>query len=111
MNVTNLFAALPQDLTVEHFEVLLETPVLKVERIISSGQTSPESGWYDQAWGEWVMVLQGVAEITFADGRVISLQQGDSVDIPAHCRHRVSYTREAPPTLWLAVHYAAHDDQ
>ncbi|GAB4194730.1 MAG: cupin domain-containing protein [Wenzhouxiangellaceae bacterium] len=111
MHVTNLFSALPDDLAVEHFETLLETPVLKIERIISNGQTSPESGWYDQAWGEWVMVMQGEAEITFDDGRVVRLKSGDAIDIPAHCRHRVSYTRGEPPTLWLAVHYAPSGGQ
>jgi hypothetical protein len=25
--------------------------------------------------------------------------------LPAHCRHRVTWTQKTPPTVWLAIHY------
>ena len=33
------------------------------------------------------------------------LEAGDWVLLPAHCRHRVTWTQESPPTVWLAIHY------
>jgi hypothetical protein len=34
---------------------------LRVERIVSLGQASAPGFWYDQAEGEWVLVLAGAA--------------------------------------------------
>jgi len=33
------------------------------------------------------------------------LEAGDWVLLPAHCRHRVTWTQSTPPTVWLAIHY------
>ena len=43
----------------EFFEDLLKVENVRIERIISRGQTSPESGFYDQHWTEIVLVLCG----------------------------------------------------
>ena len=40
---------------------LAERPGAVVERIVSTGQASPEGFWYDQDWTEWVVVLAGEA--------------------------------------------------
>ncbi len=76
---------------------------VRVERIVSDGQGTPEGYWYDQAWGEWVLILRGGAELEFdsppAEER---LQQGDWLYIPPRRRHRVRSTEVG--TLWLAVH-------
>ena len=50
---------IPESLPGEIFESLINTSGVRVERIISKGHTSPETGWYEQAQNEWVMVLQG----------------------------------------------------
>ena len=42
-------------------------PGLRIERIVSLGQASPPGFWYDQAEGEWVLVLAGAARLRFAD--------------------------------------------
>jgi hypothetical protein len=34
-----------------------------------------------------------------------ALAKGDWVLLPAHCRHRVTWTQSEPPTVWLAVHF------
>jgi cupin 2 domain-containing protein len=34
-----------------------------------------------------------------------SLAAGDFILLPAHCRHRVTWTDEAGPTVWLAIHF------
>jgi len=99
--VLNLLAALPAAGPAEHLQVLLARPGLRVERIISDGQVSPPGFWYEQPEDEWVLVLQGAGSIEYADGRRVALGSGDSLLIPAHCRHRVAET--APRTVWLAI--------
>jgi cupin 2 domain-containing protein len=88
----------------EFFEVLAAGNSLKIERIISTGQTTPEGEWYDQAQDEWVILLQGNATIEYENGATQALTPGDYVFIPAHQKHRVSYTSTEPPCIWLAVH-------
>ena len=82
---------------------LLERPGCRIERIISYGQTSPEGFWYDQAWDEWVLLVQGAAEIDLGD-RKVALTPGDHLFIPAGQKHRVTLTAPDQPTIWLAVH-------
>ncbi|MEZ0368338.1 MAG: cupin domain-containing protein [Candidatus Sericytochromatia bacterium] len=91
----------------EIFETLLERgPLngLQLERIVSAGQVTAAGQWYDQAWEEWVLLLQGEAELEYDDGRRLALCSGDSVLIPAHQRHRVARTSQEPPCIWLALH-------
>ncbi len=78
---------------------------MKIERIISNGHTSPETGWYDQVQSEWVIVLQGSASIEFENEGVTELGAGDHLNIPAQQKHRVVRTSASPPTIWLAVFY------
>lgn len=88
----------------EVFEPILESDRILIERIISTGQTTPPSEWYDQARDEWVMLLQGEASLAYEDGSSIELKRGDYILIPAHQKHRVEYTSENPPCIWLAIH-------
>lgn len=95
-------AGLPQELT----ETLLERPGLRLERIISTGQATPEGEWYDQKRAEWVILLQGRASLRIeSQSELIELFPGDYVDIPAHCRHRVEWTDPDEASVWLAIHY------
>lgn len=89
----------------EAFDDLLAVPGLRIERIVSQGHVSPPGFWYEQDWDEWVMVIEGEAHMEI-EGRADSLRlgAGDHVWLPAGCRHRVTYTRSQPPTVWLAVH-------
>lgn len=75
-----------------------------VERIVSTGQTTPEGQWYNQERDEWVTLLRGKAVLLWEDGREEAMAAGDWVLIPAHYRHRVIKTSIEPPCLWLAVH-------
>ncbi len=101
----NLFDPLPDARSGEIFEDLIKNPSVRIERIVSRGQTSPESGWYDQDEHEWVVVLKGMAELTFEQGGIVKLQVGDYVNVPAHTRHKVSWTDPEYETVWLAVFY------
>jgi cupin 2 domain-containing protein len=102
----NVFDALPAPGPGEAFDVLLERPGLKIERIVSRGHASPPGFWYDQPQGEWVVVVAGAARLRFEDEAVArALCAGDSLEIAAHRRHRVEWTDPAGPTIWIAVHY------
>lgn len=103
----NLYRDLPAELPQEVFTTLLQAGSVRIERILSRGQTSPASGWYDQDEDEWVLLVQGAGELTFEDGRRVRLGPGDHLHIPAHQRHRVSWTDPQQTTLWLAVFYRA----
>ena len=103
----NLFDRLPANLDGEDFESILGRDNLRIERIVSRGQSSPESGWYDQSQGEWVLVLRGAAVIAYDNGEEVRLCAGSHIDIPPHTRHRVKWTDPDTETIWLALH---HDD-
>lgn len=101
----NIFDDLPENLSQEVFETLLSTDKVRIERITSSGQTTPEGEWYDQSENEWVMVLRGAARLQVADGTEHTLNPGDTLYLPAHLRHRVTWTDPEERTVWLAIHF------
>ena len=101
----NLFASIPDTIDEEIFEDLLKNDTIRIERILSRGQTSPEHFWYDQNENEWVLILKGSAVIAFDDGSQTVLKKGDHLNIPAHKKHRVSWTDPDAVTVWLAVFY------
>jgi len=103
--VNNIFSAIPENLEAEVFEQLLAGDGVTIERIISKGHQSPETGWYDQDANEWVMVLKGKAVLLFEDGSRVTMAEGDFVNIQAHTRHKVEWTAPDVDTIWLAVHY------
>ena len=100
----NLFQDIPENLTHELVEKLVEHPALRIERIVSRGQASPTGCWYDQDEHEWVMILAGKAELQ-VEGREpsICLHPGDTYHFPAHMKHRVLWTAPNQDTIWLAV--------
>ena len=106
MNKSNIFAKIPKDLPQEIFENIIVSESVKIERIISDGHTSPKEGWYDSELNEWVILLQGNAVLEFKDAVSIELDVGDFINIPAHTKHKVTYTSSEEKTVWLAVHYA-----
>jgi cupin 2 domain-containing protein len=97
----NLFAALPAVDEGEVFQEILLCRNVRIERIVSGGW--PDPTLYDQAQDEWVVLLQGEAELWIA-GANVRLQAGDFRFIPAHTPHRVLRTTGGPPCIWLAVH-------
>lgn len=88
----------------ERFERLAGGADVLVERIVSTGQSTPPGEWLEQSRDEWVALLQGHAELSFADGSRTSLSAGEHVLIPAGTRHRVERTSAEPVCIWLAVH-------
>lgn len=105
----NLYAGIDTGARDERFERLVEQAGVLIERIVSTGQASPEGFWYDDPRDEWVVLLAGAAELEFEaqGGARHRLRPGDYVHIPGHCRHRVAWTDTAAPTVWLAVYFGA----
>jgi cupin 2 domain-containing protein len=102
--VENLFANMGGSPAREEFITLLQTNGVRVERIVSNGQCSPEGFWYDQEENEWVLLLRGTASLEFEDGGRVILKAGDYLGIARHLRHRVG--KASADAVWLAVHHA-----
>lgn len=103
----NLFGQIPASLPEEICQDLVKTDSVRIERIISKGHTTPCGDWYDQAENEWVLVVQGAAELLFEENRrVVHLNEGDYINIPANQRHQVTWTSPEKETIWLAVFYS-----
>lgn len=98
----NLFAQTDPPATGERFDTLLSHRHLVVERIVSSNDTQPTR--YVQPQDEWVVLLQGSAELTVGS-EAVSLQAGDYLFIAAGTPHTVE--RTSAGALWLAVHLHA----
>ena len=101
----NLLANIPAALAHEQVDALLSGPGVRIERIVSTGQVSPENFWYDQPQDEWVCVIAGAAGVLIeGEAEPCVLSAGDWLELPARVRHRVEWTDAETPTVWLAVH-------
>lgn len=78
-------------------EKIYEDESLKIIRTMSLNQVT---GFYDQDELEIVILIGGVAEIEYDDGRIISLEKGDTLEIKPHEIHRV---RSQDRAIWLCV--------
>ncbi|WP_342593609.1 cupin [Ancylobacter gelatini] len=79
-------------------------PGLRIERIVSQGQSSPPGFWYEQAQAEWVLLVSGEAWLRFEDEAAPRrLLPGDHLLIAPLRRHRVDETAAGMPTVWLTV--------
>jgi outer membrane biosynthesis protein TonB len=100
----NLFARLPSARRAEALTALLERPGVRIERIVSHGQATPEDEPMVQERDEWVVLLQGEAGIRVEDSAAVTLRPGDHLTIAGGQRHWVTFTAKDEPTVWLAVH-------
>jgi len=86
----------------ERTETLLTRSNLTIERIVSSAAITPRE--YEQATDEWVVLLQGTAQLEVA-GESVQLRSGDYLFLPAGMPHTVQRVSEG--ALWLAVHHSS----
>ncbi len=86
----------------EIFDEIFKNQSVKIKRIVSNGQVSPEGFWYDQDEYEFVLVIKGKAILEF-ENRDITLNENNYVIIKPHEKHRVKYTSK--PTIWLCVFF------
>lgn len=96
----------PEPRASELFDVLVERGGVRIERIVSTGQATSQGQWYDQERDEFVLLVSGAARLRI-EGETSDrpLAPGDWLLLPAHCRHRVTWTQSDPVTIWLAIHY------
>lgn len=102
----NLLAGLPLSAAEELLAPLAEGGRFRLLRIVSTGQATPPDQWYDQPENEWVVVLRGRAGLRIAGEATRELGPGDWLLLPAHRRHRVEWTAQNEPTVWLALHFS-----
>ena len=101
--IHNLFPTNNTPQTTEQFNILLQTPHLRLEQIISYGTPSAEGFWYDQDETEWVLLAKGEAVLEFERDKKVLLKAGDYLLIAAHEKHRVESC--SPDAVWLALHF------
>ena len=101
----SLFEQIPRELPEELIQTLYSAEQIRIERIVSRGQASPEGFWYDQEQAEFVLLVTGSAGLRI-EGRdeILVLKPGDYLNIDAHLKHRVEWTHAECDTVWLAVH-------
>jgi cupin 2 domain-containing protein len=105
MKAINIFHSIPENLNAEVFEDILKLPGLRIERIISNGQSTPDDAWYDQDEAEWVILLEGGAILEFENDECVTLKKGDYLNIAAHRKHKVKWTDPNQISIWLAIFY------
>lgn len=94
----NLFADLSAAAAAsEQFDTLWETAQVRIERIVSTGQSTPAETWLHQDRDEWVLLLRGSAALLIeGEPEARRLQTGDHLLIPALTRQRdVDHNRRA----------------
>jgi cupin 2 domain-containing protein len=102
--MSNLLTNLPDARTSEIFTELLSRPGIRLERIVSQGQATPQDVPMVQDEDEWVVLLAGEAGLRIEDGAEVRLAPGNSIFIAAGQRHWVTFTAKDRPTVWLALH-------
>ena len=100
----NLFDDLPRQADKELFTELLRRKGVRIEWIVSTGQSTPVDKPYRQPYDEWVLLVSGAAGLWTEGEGERRLRPGDCLLIPAPRPHRVTWTAKGGPTVWLAVH-------
>lgn len=103
--IANLLDKLPAAKRAEAFTELLKRPGLRIERIVSRGQATPEDAPMVQDRDEWVLLLEGAAGLRIEDSNVVELGPGDHLLIEKGRKHWVAWTARDRPTVWLAIHF------
>lgn len=104
MEKYNIFEQIIVDKKEEIFFEIFKNETIKIEKIVSNGQKSPENFWYEQDKSEFILLLEGFAILEFENSEV-ELKKGDCLNIEAFKKHRVKFTSLDEPTVWFAVFY------
>ena len=104
MKKYNIFDKIIVDKKEENFFEIFKNETIKIEKIVSNGQKSPENFWYEQEKSEFILLLEGFAILEF-ENREVELKKGDCINIKAKQKHRVKFTSLDEPTIWFAVFY------
>ncbi len=96
----NLFDTVRFDKNREIADQLFRSPILRVERIASSGQTTE---FMEQDEDELVLLVRGEAILEDEDERLLELKEGELLYLPAGYRHRVAKTSDE--CIWLCFFF------
>lgn len=102
--MNNIFKEIPSNIKTEVFQDIFKSENIRIERIISLGRDSNDGKWYNQDENEWVILLQGKADIIF-ENENINLIRGDYLFIEKHRKHKVIIQEENTETIWLAIFF------
>ena len=104
----------------EIVEILAGNENVKIEKIISTGQTTD---WQESEQNEFVILIQGEAEIEYfgnknlkkneniienqrnTNNKKLQLEKGDTILINRGEKHRVSYTNKNPCCIWICIFF------
>ena len=104
----------------EVVKILSENENVKIEKIISAGQTTD---WQVSTKNEFVILIQGEAEIEFfknkdfeknekiienkskTNNKKLKLVKGDTILINKMEKHKVSYTSKTPCCIWICIFF------
>ncbi|CCZ06034.1 MULTISPECIES: cupin domain-containing protein [Culturomica] len=100
LEIKNIFQGIALVGEEEQFDLLIKGKHYRIDRIVSSGHSSPQGFWYDQEDDEWIMLIQGKAVLEIED-KLVELKAGDYLFLPKNCRHRVEKTSVDPACVWL----------
>lgn len=121
----NIFDLKDLSVNEEIIKILFKNENVKIEKIISTGQTTD---WQESNKNEFVILIQGNAEIEYYDNRMcedknfktnenimknlkntndmkLQLGKGDIILIKKGERHRVSYTSKNPCCVWICIFF------
>ena len=121
----NIFDLKDLSVNEEIIKILFKNENVKIEKIISTGQTTD---WQESNKNEFVILVQGNAEIEYYDNRIcenknfktnenimknlkntndmkLQLGKGDVILIKKGERHRVSYTSKNPCCVWICIFF------
>jgi cupin 2 domain-containing protein len=85
--VINLFDDIPTRSVDEIFTEVFVRENVRIERIVSIGQSTPTDQPHRQRYDEWVLLLAGLAGLRLEGEGERNLRPGDHVLIPAHRAH------------------------
>ena len=100
IELENIFDNTNKRLAKELVETLASSSHMRVEKITTPASSTP-SQVYDQNEGEFVMLVDGYAELELQK-KTVTMGKGDYINIPPHSKHRILRNDK---TIWLCVFY------
>lgn len=86
----------------EQFDLLQKGLHYRIERIVTSGHSSPEGFYYEQENDEWIFLVQGEVILEMEE-KYVQMKTGDHLFIPKNCRHRIEKSSVEPVCIWVCI--------
>ncbi|TNJ42302.1 hypothetical protein [Phaeobacter sp. B1627] len=85
-------------------ETLVESDVIKVERVVTRGQASEAAAFCPQEALDFLIMLKGTLELEYkGEKETVSLRAGDSIMTEPGEENRVEATREGQESVWVKI--------